>query len=125
MSKSPKRSRAKVPRSPDEFLPLPDLTFHVLLALAEEDRHGWAVIKTIQEITGGRSNPSSGSLYLAMVRLDERGLIQESAARPPSEADDRRRKYYQLTSLGRRVLEAEVARLGGLVSLARQWNVGR
>lgn len=103
---------------PQSFLPLPHLPFHILLALGTEGTaHGYAIIKRIGGITEGRTAPSSGSLYLAMVRLEERRLLQE-VARPSGEKDARRR-YYRLTPLGRRVLEAECQRLAGLVELAR------
>ena len=99
-----------------ELLPLPHLTYLVLLALAREPGHGWAVIKRIEAITAGATQPSSGSLYLAMVRLEERGLLEEVAA--PSDDLDARRRYYVLTAFGRYVLEAESARLAGLVQEA-------
>jgi len=102
---------------PGEYLPLPDLSVHVLLALAEEARHGWSIIKRIHELTEGRRNPSSGSLYLSMMRLEQRGLIETVAS--PAEERDERRRYYRLTGLGRRVLAAEVERLSGLVGVAR------
>jgi DNA-binding PadR family transcriptional regulator len=106
---------------PHALLPLPHLTYLVLLALARGDAHGWAIIKRIDEITGGETSPSAGSLYLAMVRLEERGLLQEVAS-PASERDERRR-YYRLTAFGRRVLEAESARLSGLVREAKRQGV--
>jgi DNA-binding PadR family transcriptional regulator len=98
-------------------LPLPNLPLHVLLALAEEDRHGWAIIKRIEELTEGLSSPSSGSLYLAMTRMEERRLIAEIPS--PEEGSDARRRYYRITPLGRRVLEAETARLAQIVGAAR------
>ena len=109
---------AKKP-DPQSFLPLPHLPFHILLALGTEGTaHGYAIIKRIGEITERRTAPSSGSLYLAMVRLEERRLLQE-VPRPSGEKDARRR-YYRLTPLGRRVLEAESQRLAGLIDLARR-----
>lgn len=102
------------------YLPLPDLPLHVLLVLAEGDRHGWGVVKRIEEITEGRQSPSSGSLYLAMTRLEERGLIRDA---PAPDDTDARRRYYRLTPLGRRVLEAETSRLAELVDLARGLGV--
>jgi DNA-binding PadR family transcriptional regulator len=100
-----------------EFIPLPHLSLHVLLALAEGERHGWAVIRRIEELTGGVWSPSAGSLYLSMVRLEKLGLIEGVAA--PSEATDTRRRYYRLTSLGREVLVDEMARLDSLVARGR------
>ena len=107
---------------PDSFLPLPHLPFHILLALASgDDAHGWAIIKRIGELTEGRTAPSTGSLYLAMVRLDERGLL--SQVERPNDSRDARRRYYRLTPLGRRVLAAESQRLASLVEVARTYNV--
>lgn len=105
---------------PEVFLPLPHLPFHILLALTRQPRHGWGVIQQIARLTGGRDEPSSGSLYLAMSRLSERGLI-EDAPRPEPETDSRRR-YFRLTPLGRRVLAAETERLAGLVETFRRWS---
>lgn len=105
-------------KNPQSFLPLPHLPLHILLALAEGDAaHGWAVIKRISEMTEGSTDPSTGSLYLAMVRLEERGLLTEVDA--PSDDVDARRKYYRITRLGRSVLAAETRRLAGLVKLAQ------
>ncbi|MCI0433913.1 MAG: helix-turn-helix transcriptional regulator [Gemmatimonadetes bacterium] len=105
-----------------EFLPLPNLTYLVLLALAEGDAHGWEIIRRIRPLTEGQPDPSSGSLYLAMVRMEERGLLAESKA--PRHVDARRR-YYRLTPLGKRVLAAESARLESLVEQARRLDVLR
>lgn len=102
----------------EDFLPVPHLPLHVLLALSGQDAlHGWAIIKRIDEMTEGRTRPSTGSLYLAMGRMEARGLLEEVPA-PDVEADARRR-YYRMTPLGRRVLEAETRRLAGIVELAR------
>jgi len=110
-------SRQAVSSEPEAFLPLPHLPLHVLLALADgEPMHGWAVIKRIEEMTDGGTCPSTGSLYLAMGRLEERDLLEEVA--PPSDDVDARRKYYRLTGLGRRVLQAESRRLAALVDVA-------
>ena len=107
---------------PETFLPLPHLPLHILLALATEaPLHGWAVIKRIKEMTEGRTAPSSGSLYLAMVRLEERGLLEQVDT--PADESDQRRRYYRLSGLGRRVLEQESQRLAGLVDVARAANM--
>jgi DNA-binding PadR family transcriptional regulator len=89
-----------------------------MLSIAEQPRHGWAIIKRIEELSGPRATPSSGSLYLAIARLEERGLIEESPA-----ADDSvdQRRTYRLTSLGKRVVRLETARLAELVGLAKRW----
>jgi len=102
----------------DAFLPLPHLPFHILLAIAgQESVHGWAVIKRIEEMTDGKTCPSTGSLYLAMGRLQERGLLE--AAEAPADESDERRKFHRLSSMGRRVLSAETQRLAGLIEIAR------
>jgi len=95
---------------------LPTLSYHVLLALGEGAAHGWAIIKRIRELTDHDANPSSGSLYLAMVRLEDDGLIAEC---PTPAGDDARRRYYGLTPLGRDVARAESQRLERLVRRAR------
>jgi DNA-binding PadR family transcriptional regulator len=105
----------------DALLPLPYLSHLVLLALAEGKAHGWEIIKRIRELTAGETNPSSGSLYLAIVRLEARGLLDETAA--PAATTDARRRYYRLTPFGRRVLAAETTRLERLVARARELHV--
>lgn len=104
-------------RDPEAFLPLPQLPLQVLLALAAGGpAHGYALIKRIEEIMPG-AQPSSGSLYLAMVRLEERGLLAETDP-PEGEGTDARRRYYRLTPLGKEVIEAESRRLARIVSIA-------
>jgi len=103
---------------PAAFLPLPNLPYLVMLSVAEQPRHGWAIIKRIEELNGPRAAPSSGSLYLAIARLEERGLIEEVPA--ADESVDQRRTY-RLTSLGRRVVRLETTRLAELVGLAKRW----
>src|SRR5215212_233413 len=107
---------------PASFLPLPTLPYQVLLALAEGARHGWAIIKRLEELSGPRAAPSSGSLYLAIARLEERGLIEDAPdASGAGDAAAERRRVYRLSPLGRRVLALETARLAELVGLARRW----
>lgn len=111
-----------MPRStahPDAFVPLADLPFQILLALGEGASHGYAIGKEIEVRTSGRLNPTTGSLYQALRRLREEGLI--APADPPAgdHNGDDRRKYFQLTPLGRRVMASEVERLEGLISVAR------
>lgn len=103
-------------REPSSFLPLPHMALHILLVLVEEERHGWAIVRRIEERTSGAWSPSAGSLYLAMTRLEEQGLIED--AEPPAPDVDGRRRYYRLTALGRRVLDLELARLGSLLAWA-------
>ena len=106
------------------LLPLPYLNHLVLLALAESDAHGWALIKRIRALSGGLSSPSSGSMYLALARLESRGLV-EGIASPESEGMDGRRQYYRLTPFGARALAAETVRLESLVKRARRLRVGK
>jgi DNA-binding PadR family transcriptional regulator len=104
----------------ERFLPLSDLTLQVLVALGDAPpAHGYAIGKEIEERTRGRLNPTTGSLYQALRRLSEAGLIAESKPADPTGGADSRRKYFQLTSFGREVAALEVARLEELVSVAR------
>jgi DNA-binding PadR family transcriptional regulator len=105
-----------VQRSPSRHTPLATLSYYVLLALAEGPAHGWAIIKRIRELTDDVTNPSSGSLYLAMARLEDDGLIASTPA-PPNE--DARRGYYKLTPAGRQAARDESQRLSRLVRHAR------
>ncbi|MCK5650930.1 MAG: helix-turn-helix transcriptional regulator [Gemmatimonadetes bacterium] len=99
-------------------LPLTPLAFHILLALLDGDLHGYGVLKEIDLITRGQMTPTTGPVYLAAQRLLGSGLIEESDKRPVPELDDQRRKYYRLTGLGRRVANAEAARMAYLVDVA-------
>jgi DNA-binding PadR family transcriptional regulator len=120
MRRKPEAIRPPKNPDPEVFLPLPHLPFHILLALSKAPRHGWGVVQQIGELTEGRDEPSSGSLYLAMSRLVERGLIED--APPPDSETNTRRRYFRLTPLGRRVLAAETERLAGLVDISRRWS---
>ena len=103
----------------DAFLPLPPATFHILLALADEDRHGYAIIQDVEARTDGELRLSAGTLYRSIQRMLEDGLIVETDERPSPEDDDERRRYYRLTPLGTAVAQAEAARLMDLVRMAR------
>ncbi|HET9372766.1 MAG TPA: PadR family transcriptional regulator [Vicinamibacterales bacterium] len=105
--------------TPESLLPLPTATFHILMALADEDRHGYAIIQDVAERTGGALRLSAGTLYRSIQRLLEQGLIVETHDRPAPEFDDERRRYYRLTKFGTAVAEAETRRLSQLVKLAR------
>jgi DNA-binding PadR family transcriptional regulator len=105
---------------PESLLPLPPATFHILVALAEGDRHGYAIMQDAAERTSGRTKLNPGTLYTTIRRLLEQGLIVELDGRTGPGRDDERRRYYRLTPLGRRVAQLELARLGELVSLGRQ-----
>jgi DNA-binding PadR family transcriptional regulator len=106
-------------RDPEELLPLSPAVFHVLLALADAERHGYGIIKEVEARTEGRVRLGPGTLYGSIKRMLEEGLIEESDERPDSALDDERRRYYRLTGFGRRVASAEAERLSGLVDAAR------
>jgi DNA-binding PadR family transcriptional regulator len=107
------------PRSVEEQLPLAAASFHILLALAEEDRHGYAILLDVERRTHGEVRLSAATLYRTIQRLLEDGLIVELSERPAPELDDERRRYYRLTPFGVAVASAEAARLQKLVRLAR------
>ncbi len=109
--------------NPGDFLPLTPAVLHILLALADEERHGYAIMLEIERRTNGSFRPGSGTLYGTIKRLLARGMIRESGERPDPEMDDERRRYYALTSFGRRVLEAEIGRLQQVVSVAKIKNL--
>ena len=98
---------------------LPPATFHILLALADEDRHGYAIIQDVARRTNGELRLSPGTLYRSIQRMLEQGLLVETAQRPAPEDDDERRRYYRITPFGRQVARAETARLQRLLTLAR------
>jgi DNA-binding PadR family transcriptional regulator len=102
----------------ESYLPLTAPVFHVLLALADEAKHGYAILKEVEEHTNGKVQLSSGTLYAIIKRLLNDGLIDEIEDRR-AQADERRR-YYRLTRLGRRVAEAEARRMENLVRTARE-----
>ena len=103
----------------DALLPLPSATFHILVALADEDRHGYAVMQDVTARTGGELKLSAGTLYRSIQRMLEQGLIAEISARPAPELDDERRRYYRITPFGRTVARAEARRLAQMLKLAR------
>jgi DNA-binding PadR family transcriptional regulator len=104
---------------PTSLLPLPEATFHILLAVTDTDRHGYAVIQDVAARTGGKLRLSAGTLYRSISRMMEQGLIVETRERPVPEEDDERRRYYRITPFGRAVAQAEVGRLAQLLDLAR------
>lgn len=103
----------------DALSPLQPATFHILVALADDDRHGYAIIQDVAARTNGAIKLSAGTLYRSIQRMLEQDLIVETHDRPAPEHDDERRRYYRLTSLGRAVAKAEAARLAELVRMAR------
>ena len=104
---------------PENLLPLTPAVFHVLLALADGERHGYAIMREVTEATDGRIKMGPGTLYGTIKRLLEAKLIEEIDERPDPELDDERRRYYCLTGLGQRVVRAEAERYAQMVELAR------
>ncbi len=102
-----------------DFLPLAPVEFHVLLSLAEQERHGYGIIQDAEARTSGADSPDIGTLYRALRRMVDNGLIEGSARRPAADQDDERRNYYRITKLGRDVAKAEAGRLAALVKAAR------
>jgi DNA-binding PadR family transcriptional regulator len=103
----------------DALLPLPPVTFHVLVALAEEELHGYAIIQDVATRTGGQVQLGAGTLYRSIHRMLEQGLVVEARRRPAPELDDERRRYYRITPFGTAVARAEARRLSQLLELAR------
>ena len=104
----------------EQLLPLPPATLHILLALADGERHGYSIMTEIAERTGGETRVGPGTLYGSIKRMLANGLIDETQPRRKSPDDDERRRYYKLTSFGRAVASAEAARLDALVRQARR-----
>ncbi|HEX6976638.1 MAG TPA: PadR family transcriptional regulator [Vicinamibacterales bacterium] len=105
------------------FLPLTPAISHILLALADEDRHGYAIMQEVSRLTGGAARMGPGTLYGTIKRMLASGLIEEADERPDPALDDERRRYYRITRLGTRVLQAESARMAGLLATARAKKV--
>jgi DNA-binding PadR family transcriptional regulator len=105
------------------LLPLQPTTFHILLSLTDEERHGYAIILEVARRTQGELKLSAGTLYRSIQRMLESGLIIETRNRPAPEMDDERRRYYRITPLGKAVAEAEAGRLRDLLKMARLCGV--
>ncbi len=105
------------------FLPLTPVVFEILLALAEEERHGYGVMQEVERRTAGAVRLRPGTLYRAVNRMLELGFLAETEERPAPAEDDERRRYYRLTALGRRVAQAEAGRLAREVAWAREKNL--
>jgi len=101
------------------MLPLPAAVFHILVALADGDRHGYSIMQDVAARTGGKVQLSAGTLYSGIRRMLEQGLIEELAESPDPSSTDERRRYYRLTRYGKRVATAEVERLSAMVQQAR------
>jgi DNA-binding PadR family transcriptional regulator len=109
--------------TPESLLPLQPTTFHILLSLADEDRHGYAIILDVARRTNGELKLSAGTLYRSIQRMLEAGLITETKTRPAPEQDDERRRYYRITPFGTAVARAEAGRLRDLLKMARLCGV--
>ena len=105
-------------QSPQELLPLTPPVFHILLALAEEERHGYGIMQDVAKQTDGALQLGPGTLYGCLKRMLASRLVEESGERPDPALDDERRRYYKMTPLGRRVVRAEAQRLAGAVTVA-------
>jgi DNA-binding PadR family transcriptional regulator len=103
-----------------DLIPLTPAVFHVLLALAQGDKHGYAIMQDVAATTSGRLTMGPGTLYGTIKRLLQAGLIVETDERPDPELDDERRRYYRLTDRGSRAATVEARRLSGLLSVARR-----
>ncbi len=111
--------------SPESFLPLTPAVFHLLLSLVDGERHGYAIMQSVEASTDGEMKMGPGTLYGTIKRLLAAGLIEESEERPDPELDDERRRYYRLTDLGQRVLGLESRRYQRLVKLAQNHGLAR
>ena len=116
-----RRKPAELPVT--EFLPLTPAIAHILLAVADEDRHGYAIMQEVARLTGGATRMGPGTLYGTIKRMLASGLLEEADERPDPGLDDERRRYYAITRLGARVLAAETARMATLLATARAKKV--
>jgi DNA-binding PadR family transcriptional regulator len=104
---------------PASFLPLPAAVFHILVALADRDRHGYSIMQDVAARTGGKVRLSAGTLYSSIHRMLEQGLLEELRESPDPASGDERRRYYRLTRLGRQAAVADARRLNELLNQAR------
>lgn len=109
----------KAKREPEALLPLTPAVFHILLALADAERHGYGIMQEIALRTDGKMRMGPGTLYGSIKRMLADGLIEESGERPDPALDDERRRYYRLTDFGLHVAQAEARRLSELVHVAQ------
>jgi DNA-binding PadR family transcriptional regulator len=109
---------------PDELLPLSPQVFHILIALAAGDQHGYAIMQEVAARSGGKLRLSPGTLYGSIKRMLEQGVIVELSDRErPGGSDDERRRYYRLTPFGRKVARAEAARMADSLEQARTYGL--
>ena len=104
---------------PEGYLPLTPAVLDIVVALGDEELHGYGIMREVRRRTDGRRRLAPGTLYRSLRQMQEKGLVEESEERPDADLDDERRRYYRLTDLGRKVAVAEVGRLEGLVRAAR------
>jgi len=110
------KARAPIPES---SLPLTPAVLDIMVALGDEELHGYAIMQDVRRRTAGKRRLAPGTLYRSLKQMEERGWVVEAEERPEPGLDDERRRYYRLTDLGRRIALAEVERLEGLVDAAR------
>jgi DNA-binding PadR family transcriptional regulator len=108
---------------PGSLLPLSPAAFHILLALADGEQHGFTILLEVEEMTGGAVHMGPGTLHGSIKRMLAAGLIEESDDRPDPAIDDQRRRSHRQTGLGRKVLREETERMAGLTALARRKQV--
>jgi DNA-binding PadR family transcriptional regulator len=111
--------KARIPEEPEGYLPLTPAVLDIMVALGNEEMHGYAIMQEVRRRTEGGRRLAPGTLYRSLRQMEERGWVAEAEERPDPSLDDERRRYYRLTDLGRRVALAEVDRLEGLVRAGR------
>ena len=110
-------------KRPEEMLPLTPAVFHILLALADGEKHGYAIMQEVEAISQGTVNMGPGTLYGSIKRMLKAGLIKETDDRPDPKMDHQQRRYYQLSDFGERVLKAEAFRLTSVVRAIQRKNI--
>jgi len=118
------RRSKRTPGDVQAFRPLPASAMHIIVALAEGEKHGYAIMRDVDQLSDGAVRMGPGTLYGSLKRMIDQGLLEESDARPDPTLDDERRRYYVLTELGQRVGAAEHARLSRLLSAAQVRRLG-
>jgi len=104
---------------PESYLPLTPAVLDIMVALGDDELHGYAIMNEVRRRTAGKRRLAPGTLYRSLRQMEERGWVVEAQERPEPDLDDERRRYYRLTDLGRRVALAELERLEDLVDTAR------
>src|ERR687898_2605034 len=110
---------ARAPEGPEGYLPLTPAVLDIMVALGNEELHGYAIMQEVRRRTDGQRRLAPGTLYRSLKQMEQRGWVAQSEERPEAGLDDERRRYYRLTEIGRRIALAEVERLEGLVDAAR------